>query len=122
MLNRLPKDPGTWADLVAQLGHPTAPEIARALGVARRTVERWNCGKAPRSARLSLWWLSHEGHSTWDAEMANRTALAVQTADALWREVGRLRSELGHFERSGTDLRAYGPPANEPSAGNQRLS
>lgn len=122
MLNRLPKDPGTWADLVAQIGAPSAAQIARALGVSRRTVERWNREEAPRHARLCLWWLSHEGHSVWDSEMANRTALAFQVKNALWREVSRLSQELEQVKRSGPVLRAYGPPANDPSCEMQRLS
>jgi len=98
MLNRLPKDPGSFAELTADLGNPSCAQIAKALGVSVRTVERWRRGKTPRVALLSLWWLSREGHSAWDCEMANRTTLALQTTDALWRELKRSRgrAHLGH--------------------------
>jgi transcriptional regulator with XRE-family HTH domain len=98
MLNRLPKDPPKFADLVRDLGSPKDLAISRALGVSERTVRRWMRGKAPRSAVLSLWWLSQEGHSTWDAEMHNRTCLAIQTNEALWREIGELRAAVAALD------------------------
>jgi len=45
MLNRLPKWPGEWADLLAEIGNPKPAQIAKALGVSKRTVERWNSTK-----------------------------------------------------------------------------
>ncbi|WP_350340384.1 helix-turn-helix domain-containing protein [Roseateles aquae] len=114
MLNRLPSDPGSFRELLSDLGlsaHDT-PRIARALGVSERTVWRWFASEAPRVARLSLWWLSRHGHSVWDAEMHNRTQLALTQQAALWREVAKLRQA----QLRTPDLRAYGPPANEPSA------
>lgn len=95
MLNRLPQHTGQLADLLPDLGNPSATELARALGVSRRTVERWKRQSAPRTALLALWWLSREGHSAWDCEMANRTALALGLRDALWREITRLRTLAG---------------------------
>lgn len=94
MLNRLPKYAGTLADLLADLGQPKPAAVARALGVSERTVQRWIKSGAPRTALLSLWWLSRAGHDEWDCEMANRTSLALQTNRALWSEVARLRQEL----------------------------
>lgn len=115
MLNKLPKRPGTLADLLADLGDPSNLEIARALGVSARTVQRWRAGRAPRMALLSLWWLSREGHSLWDCEMERRTRIALTQADALWREVRRLRS--AHGLESAEPTRLVGRPrraANEP--------
>ncbi len=102
MLNRLPKDPPPFADLVRDLGSPNDRSLGRALGVSSRTVRRWMSGKAPRSAVLSLWWLSQEGHTTWDAEMANRTSLALATNAALWRELGSLRQTALAFDGTAT--------------------
>ncbi|WIT11129.1 hypothetical protein PFX98_19820 [Paucibacter sediminis] len=108
MLNRLPKDPGNLAQLMADLGHPSCARIAKALGVSVRTVERWKRGKTPRVALLSLWWLSREGHSVWDCEMSNRTRLAIQTNEALWRELRRSRGR----EHLGAEFKAR-PASNE---------
>ncbi len=98
MLNRLPKETPTFAELRRDLGNPKACELSKALGVSRRTIDRWTEGGSPRAARLALWWLSQWGHSAWDCEMQNRTALAVQTNEALWREVRMLRSRTPAFE------------------------
>jgi hypothetical protein len=94
MLNRLPTWLPTLQELMTDLGLQAGdvPKIARALGVSDRTVWRWKASEAPRMALLSLWWLSRWGHSEWDAEMHNRTQLALGLRDALWREVARLRT------------------------------
>jgi transcriptional regulator with XRE-family HTH domain len=92
MLQKLPKQTPAFSELVADLGSHKREQIARALGVSRRTIDRWMKSGAPRTACLALWWLSREGHSFWDAEMQNRTALALQTNDALWRKVRSLES------------------------------
>ena len=48
--------------------------------------------------------------------MHNRTNLALQMSDSLWCEGKALRRRLDEPKRQSTSLRAYGPPANEPSA------
>jgi len=93
MLNRLPKFAGNLPDLLADIGNPKPAAIAKALDVSERTVQRWMRTGAPRTALLSLWWLSREGHSVWDAEMFNRTQLALATNKALWRLVKENRLE-----------------------------
>lgn len=95
MLNRLP----TWLpdlqELMTDLGLTTAdmPKIASALGVSERTIWRWKGSKAPKTALLSLWWLSRWGHSEWDCEMHNRTKAALELRDSLWREVRKLQDQ-----------------------------
>jgi len=113
MLNRLPKEPGPWRELLRQIGNPDAAKIARALGVSTRTVQRWNRGEAPRAARLSLWWLSHEGHSVWDCEMHERTRLATSLNAAMWRELGTLRKELANSVRP-ISFRTEAQARNDP--------
>jgi hypothetical protein len=95
MLNRLPSDPGSFEELLQDLGlRPSdTPRIARSLGVSETTIWRWKRSGAPRIARLALWWLSREGHSVWDCEMHNRTVLALKTNDALWRRLKENRLE-----------------------------
>lgn len=108
MLNRLPRHTPDLHQILAEIGRPSAADVAQALGVSRRTVERWKRNGAPRIALLALWWLSQEGHSTWDAEMHNRTNLALGTAEALRAEVARLRQAQG-LDGAGTAWRVGRP-------------
>lgn len=117
MLNRLPTWLPSLQELMTDLGLNASdvPKIAKALGVSERTAWRWKAGQAPRMALLSLWWLSRWGHSEWDCEMFNRTQLAIQSRDAVWREVRRLRDAArvtgaGQLGQVGRPRRA----ANEP--------
>jgi hypothetical protein len=116
MLNRLPKYPGTWPEILADVGNPNAAKIAAALGVSRRTVDRWNDTEAPKIARLSLWWLSREGHSVWDCEMAARTQLAIGTNEALWREVRQLREQIAMMTRNQAHPLPWTTSANDQTA------
>lgn len=115
MLNRLPSDTASFRELAADLGLTTTDtrRIARALDVSERTVRRWWASNAPRSARLALWWLSREGHSTWDCEMHNRTTLALETNRSLWAAVRELDRAVSRADDLRPVGRAYGPPANE---------
>ncbi len=115
MLNRLPKELPPFAELVRDIGNPTSHELAAALGVSERTIRRWMTKEAPRNAGLCLWWLSCEGHNVWDSEMQNRTALALATNSALWREVRLLRQTAFAFE--GTNAAAL-----DDERGPRRLS
>lgn len=112
MLNRLPKHTRTFQELALELGLNGCSdvELARALGVSPRTIGRWKSGNAPRVALLALWWLSEEGHSTWDSEMHNRTLIAIGLARAQADEIKRLRSLAASLGRLG-DFGAMNDPA-----------
>jgi hypothetical protein len=101
MLNRLPKNLPTLADLLADLGNPTPESVAKALGVSASTVRRWKRTTAPRTALLALWWLSRWGQSAWDCEMHQRQALRWRSAGARSLEdatnVVPLRRPLARF-------------------------
>lgn len=90
MLNRLPKEPGSFAEIEVDIGtNPAdAPQLARALGVSERTIWRWRRSGAPRVARLALWWLTRNGLSTWDAEAFNRVTMIEGWMAAHSRERG----------------------------------
>lgn len=115
MLNRLPSGTGSFEDLLSDLGLSArdTPRIARALGVSERTVWRWKKTNAPRMALLALWWLSREGHSTWDCEMFNRTQLALAMNKSLWQHIGELKRKPVMPSSASIDLRQFGPAAND---------
>lgn len=103
MLNRLPRDPGSFAQALRDIGCGDWPaqRVGEALGVSARTVQRWRqTGTNPRIATLAVWWLTAEGHAVWDAEMATRTRLALDASRALWAEVGRLRTIAADADRA----------------------
>lgn len=113
MLNRLPRDPGTFAQVLAalHLERRHSKQIARALGVSERTVWRWFVGGAPRSAVLALWWLTPEGLSTADAEVFNLSRLHAGMSQSLEMEAAELRRQISHLGRIGN----FGS-ANDPAA------
>lgn len=81
--------------MVADLGNPSAGQIAEALGVDRSTVSGWlRRGTAPRPAMLALFWATSWGTSALDADLFNaaQTAQAHRLAQA--SEVERLRRQL----------------------------
>lgn len=90
MLNRLPKEPGSFAEIEVDIGTKPmdAPKLAKALGVSVRTIWRWRKAGAPRMARLALWWLTRNGQATWDAEAYNRVRMIEGWMAAQSRERG----------------------------------
>ena len=91
MLNRLPTWLPSFAELLDDMGSPgrNPRAVAAALGVSERTIRRWIAGKAPRTARLSLWWLSRHGYSEWECEMHRRAYLPAALARAAIDEARR---------------------------------
>ena len=123
MLNRLPREVPEFAALLSDLGLTAADSarVAKALGVSERTIWRWRRSGAPRIAGLALWWLSRWGHSAWDCEMHNRTTLALQQAEALWRELRRLRGASRESAGHLASIRRPGHAANDANGPAQRL-
>lgn len=96
MLNRLPKYIPPFGELLSEVCPDASyEEIAKALGVSVRSVRRWRKCGAPTTARLALWWLSRDGHRTWDAEMGTRSDLAFAVVTAWARGAGRWPPEPG---------------------------
>lgn len=84
--------------LVADLGNPTAGELAAALGVDRSTVSGWlRRGRAPRPALLALFWVSSWGTSALDCDAYNSAAHAHAHAQAQAAENSRLRRQLARL-------------------------
>lgn len=96
MLSHLPRHVPPVPVLLADLGHPTAAEIAKALGVSVRTVWRWQAGDWPRCAQLALFYCSRWGWSVLDCDARFRVSLAEQLAQALAGDLARSRAQLEH--------------------------
>ncbi len=94
MLSHLPRHVPPAPVLLADLGHPTAAEIAKALGVSVRTVWRWQAGDWPRCAQLALFYCSRWGWSQTDSEARFRVSLAEQHVEALAAELATARAQL----------------------------
>lgn len=112
MLNRLPAEPASFADILQDLGIRPAqyPKLAKRLGVTERTIFRWKATDAPKCARLALWWITNPGLSTWDAEAFNQVQMHRGMNASLVRENRRLVALLRQLGQVGD----YGS-ANDPA-------
>ncbi|WP_374675568.1 hypothetical protein [Ideonella sp.] len=98
--------------MLEDLGNPTAQQLARALGVTTRTVQRWHAlGEAPRPAMLALFWLTRWGRSQVHCDAVNDAAVQAGLAKALQRQVDELRRQVEHLRRIG-DFGAANDPAS----------
>ena len=125
MLNRLPRPtqlpPLGW--MLDDIGNPSARELARALDVTPRTVERWrSAGHAPRAAMLAIFWLTRWGMSAVHCEAHNAAVLHAGMSACLKRETERLSAEVqtlnAKLARLGR-IADFGS-ANDPAPGVER--
>lgn len=111
MLNRLPRQLPPLSLILEDLGRPSPAAIAAAIGAAERSVRRWIAtDHAPRSALLSLFWLTRWGMSVVDSEAVRLADLHIALARSRQSELDKLRGVLGRVLRL-ADLGA----ANDPS-------
>lgn len=101
MLHHIPPYVPPLAELVEQLGRPSAVDLARALGVTPRTVFRWYADDAPRVARLAVFWITPAGWSAHTSEAARQLADWRALADARARECDTLRARIARLESLG---------------------
>jgi hypothetical protein len=98
-IERLPAQVPIWDLILDDLGRPPAERIAKALGVGRTTVYRWNrAGSAPKVAALALFWLTRWGHSQIHADATNDAILAAQLVRSLSAERDQLELRLKALE------------------------
>lgn len=94
-IERLPKALPVWAAILEDLGDPPPHRVAKALGVARSTVYRWNAaGGGPRMACLALFWLTRWGRSEVDAQAVNDAQLYSGLAVSLAADRDRLAHQV----------------------------
>lgn len=81
--------------MLANIGHPSAAELAQALGISARTARGWMAANAaPRPACIALFWLTTWGQSSIHAEVVNLMQLHAAKAAAHEAEARELRSQL----------------------------
>lgn len=111
MLQRLPKAMPPLDCLLADIGNPSAPHLAKAMRVTPGTAARWiREGNAPQAVMLALFWLTRWGASMVHANAHNDAALARHAAQIRSREVTMLQAELTRVE----EIADFGS-ANDPS-------
>ncbi len=111
MLSLLPRAVPALSVLLADIGQPTTHQLAQALGVTSRTVQRWQAAdEAPRVALLALFWLTRWGQSQVDCQAVNDARLQFSRALILERQNVALRVELARLLRLGRF-----DSANDPS-------
>jgi predicted DNA-binding transcriptional regulator AlpA len=94
-IERAPAALPVWAAILEDLGNPAPQRVAKALGVARSTVYRWNqAGGGPRMACLALFWLTRWGRSEVDAQAVNDAQLYSQLATSLAADRDRLAHQV----------------------------
>lgn len=102
MLHRLPAHMPPLSAMLADLAHPSAHDVARALGVTERTVYRWIASDdAPRPVLLSLFWVTQWGSQWLDADLYNRATLYQSLAESLQREKLAQEEQSAHMGRPG---------------------
>lgn len=111
MLNRLPRQMPPLAAMLEDIGNPKPPQLARALGVSTRTVQRWlSDEQAPRTAMLAIFWLTRWGRSQVNCEAVNEAAMFAGLVSSLQRRVEDLQRQVDHLRRIG-DFGAANDPA-----------
>lgn len=88
--------------ILADIGSPTACDLAALLDVHPRTVQRWLADDAaPRAVLLALFWMTRWGRSQLDAQAHNDAQHAARLARLAQLDVDRLRKQNAHLLRVG---------------------
>lgn len=99
-IDKAPRALPVWDAIMDDLCNPPAHRVAKALGVGRSTVYRWNAeGQGPRIACMALFWLTRWGRSLVDSQATNDAILYVQMARSLGEERDKLARELDTLDR-----------------------
>ena len=110
MLNMAPRSLPSFNQILPHLGDPSALRLARYLGVSERTIYHWKkTDKAPKSARLALFWESSYGQQTIDCELFNAMQTHKMLSESLGRKVRNLEARIRYLEKNGTFDSANAP-------------
>lgn len=104
-----------FADLLrASLDRQNTPDdIARHLGITRRTLARWQAqGDAPRAVLLVLYWESHYGRAEVSLYLHNEAQHWRQMSRFNEAHIERLRDAIARCEAEGSDGAANAPTFN----------
>lgn len=97
-----PKNLPTWPQLMADLHHPSARELARFLDVSERTVYGWKArAHAPRPVLMALFWESSYGRSLADCDLFNTVSVWKNLSESLRLENENLRRRIARLEQIG---------------------
>lgn len=109
----LPRHLPALSLMLQDIGNPSAPAIAKALGVNESTVYRWKAeDKAPRAALLALYYATSWGQSDVNCQAENDAQLYFGYVAALRAELAQANAKL---ERLG-QIGEFGS-ANDPVPG-----
>lgn len=113
MLHRIPRHIPQLSMMLADLGSPSAVQIAKALGVDKGTAYRWiRNDKAPYPVLLALFWLTRWGVSQVHCEAHNDALRQAQLAACYRAQLEDALAKLDHLGRIG-DFGAANDPTPE---------
>jgi predicted DNA-binding transcriptional regulator AlpA len=116
MLNRLPRMMPPLPMMLDDIGNPKPRDLARALGVSERTMQRWVAkDNAPVPVQLAIFWLTRWGQSAVNAEAQNISALNASMVRCLRHEIVELKATLGRLGRIADFGAANDPAPNVPT-------
>lgn len=112
MLNRLPNWTPSLADMLPELGRPSAKAIGKTFGVSEQTAKGWIKNGAPRAVLLSLYWLTGHGQQCLDVELYNYAQNHIGLSRARERKIVELEKQVQHLAA----IADFGS-ANDPAPG-----
>ncbi len=102
MIYQAPRHLPSFTRLADDLTTRNAQQISDYLGVTPRTYSRWLAADdAPRSASMSLFWVSRWGVSLIDAHAYNTANMLQGQVSGLQAENTMLRTRIARLERLG---------------------
>lgn len=117
MLNRLPNWTPSLAEMLPELGRPSAKAIGKAFGVTERTAKGWIKNGAPRAVLLSMYWLTGHGQKILDVDLYNYAQNHIGLSRARERQIVELEKQVQHLAAI-ADFGSANDPAPNIVSGN----